>query len=196
MFIGSKVNHHKKYGEGVVEDLVIKSENELNSLITVRFNSGEVKKFPISIFTTNEFMSIEDKDAIEYVLNLKAEKDKLDKEKAILREKTLREKVYIPSYNLDEVEKEVKKEDWEKAFKVADTHRFANESRAVVMDSDLVFINASAAMRYINARVKDCDKIYKSCELKKKRFLNHTWSYATKDNILAIINSFEENNEK
>ena len=196
MFIGSKVNHHKKYGEGVVEDLVIKSENELNSLITVRFNSGEVKKFPISIFITNEFMSIEDKDAIEYVLSLKAEKDLKDKEKAALREKAYKEKVYIPSYNLDEVEKEVKKEDWEKALKVADTYRFANESRAVVMDSDLVFINASAAMRYINARVKDCDKIYKSCELRNKRFMNHHWSYATKANIIAIINSIEENNEK
>ena len=196
MFIGSKVNHHKKYGKGIITDLSVKPDNELNSIITVKFDSKEIKKFPISIFVSDNFMSIEDEDAINYVLNLKKEKDKIDKEKAILREKTLKEKVYIPSYNLDEVEREVKKEDWEKALKVADTHRFANESRAVVMDSDLVFINASAAMRYINARVKDCDKIYKSCELKKKRFLNHTWSYATKDNILAIINSFEESNEK
>lgn len=196
MFIGSKVNHYKKYGEGSIVDLVVKPENELGSIITVNFNSGDVRKFPVSIFVENDFMSIEDNKAMNYLSALKDEKNKKDKEKAILKEKAHKEKIYIPSYNLDEVEKEVKKEDWEKALKVADTHRFANESRAVVMDSDLVFINASAAMRYIKARVKDCDKIYKTCELRNKRFMNHHWSYATKENIKAIIDEFEENNDK
>ncbi len=187
MFIDSRVNHHSKYGEGIIINFVIKPEDEISSIITVNFDSGEVKKFPIYVFIDTDFMSIEDEKAMEYLSILKERREVEKKEKALLKEKALKERIYIPSYNLDEVEKEVKREDWEKALRVADTHRFANESRAVIMDSDLVFINASAAMRYMNARVKDCDKIYKVCELNNKRFMNHHWSYATKDNISAIL---------
>lgn len=196
MFIDSRVNH-KNFGEGTVADITMKPENELDSIITVNFDSGEVKKFLISMFVDeklHDIMSLKDEEAMSYLSTLKKEKEDREKEKAILREKAIKERIYIPSYKLDEVEREVKKEDWERALVVADTYRFANESRAVIMDSDLVFINASAAMRYINARVKDCDKIYKVCELHNKRFMNHHWSYATKDNIVAIIEEMNKVN--
>lgn len=193
MFIGSKVNH-KKYGEGVIKNLEVKPNvSELNSLVTIEFNSGEVKKFPISIFgKINNFATLEDEEAISYIQVLEEEFAKKKLEEKIKAKEAREAKVYIPSYNLDEVEREVKKEDWERAAKVAEVHRFPNESRAVVMDSDLVFINASAAMRYIEARVKDCDKIYKSCDLRNNKFMNHFWSYASKENINAIIKKLEE----
>ena len=73
---------------------------------------------------------------------------------------------------------------------MAGNHRFPNESRAVVMDSDLIFINASAAMRYMESRIKDCDKIYKACENNNK-FQGHNWSYASRDAIDHIISLFE-----
>ena len=135
---------------------------------------------------------MEDEEAISYIQVLEEEFAKKKLEEKIKAKEAREAKVYIPSYNLDEVEREVKKEDWERAAKVAEVHRFPNESRAVVMDSDLVFINASAAMRYIEARVKDCDKIYKSCDLRNNKFMNHFWSYASKENINAIIKKLEE----
>lgn len=197
MFIGSTVIH-KKYGEGIITDLNIRPENELSSIITVNFNSGEVKKFAISMFVDDKFcniVSLEDEKAISYISALKEEYDKKEIEKREQRKKILESKIYVPSYNLNEVEKEVSKEDWEKAFKVAESYRFPNESRAVVMDSDLVFINAATALRYIEAREKDGDKLYKSCDLRNKRFMGHHWSYASKDNIRAIINKLEEVND-
>ena len=68
MFIGSTVIH-KKYGEGIITDLNIRSENELSSIITVNFNSGEIKKFAISMFVDDKFcniISLEDEKAISY----------------------------------------------------------------------------------------------------------------------------------
>ena len=193
MFINSKVNH-KKFGEGVIKELEVKPNvSELNSSVTIEFNTGEIKKFPIYIFGKKKnFSTIEDEAAISYIHALEEEEEKREIEERIRRKEAREAKVYIPSYNLDEVEREVKKEDWEKALKVAEVHRFPNESRAVVMDSDLVFINASAAMRYIGARVKDCDKIYKSCDIRNNKFMNHFWSYASRENIQAIIKKLEE----
>ena len=194
MFINSTVTH-TKYGKGIITELEIRPDNELTSLVTIRFDSGEIKKFPIRILIDDKFAKIDDEEAVNYISDLKKEEEKKRLEEMEIRKKALEKKIYIPSYNLDEVEREVKKEDWEKALNVAESYRFPNESRAVVMDSDLVFINASAAMRYIEARVKDCDKIYKACETKKNKFLNHVWSYASKDNISAIIKKIEESDK-
>lgn len=189
MFIDSKINH-KKYGVGTITDLEVNSESELKSKVTVKFDSGETKKFPISIFGDNKFATINDDKVVEYVSGLTREEEEKKAKKLEEARKAFKQKIYIPSYNLDEIEKEVKREDWEKAAEVADKYRFPNESRAVVMDSDLVFINASAAMRYIEARVKDGDKLYKSCETKRK-FMGHHWSYAPKETIEAIILEME-----
>lgn len=190
MFIDSRVSH-KTYGNGIVTDLEVNPENELNSKITVEFESGETKKFPIKIFENDKFATINDNKVVDYVAALIKEDEENKARKAEEARKIFEKRIYIPKYNLDEVEREVSKEDWEKAASVADKYRFSNESRAVVMDSDLVFINASAAMRYIEARIKDCDKIYKSCDSKKK-FMGHHWSYATKETIEAIISEMED----
>lgn len=191
MFIDSKVNH-KKYGKGTITNLEINPENELKSKVTIDFESGVYsKKFPIDIFGDTKFATINDDKAVEYVSSLRKEEEEKKAKKLEEARKKREQEIYIPSYNLDEIEKEVSVEDWKKAASVAGKYRFPNESRAVVMDSDLVFINAAAAMRYIESRAKDGDKLYKSCDINRK-FMGHHWSYASKETVEAIIAKIED----
>lgn len=183
MFINSKVNHIK-FGPGIITQFELNPLNELESKLVIEFSEyedGKIATFLIGAF--EKFLTTEDEQINSYVNKLLEEKKQSEELK---RKQKLESIVYIPKYDLDEVDKEVTKEQWEAAAKVAGSYRFANESRAVIMDSDLVFINASAAMRYINARVKDCDKIYKACET-NKNFLGSKWSYASRDTIENII---------
>lgn len=185
MFINARVNH-KKFGPGVVENLELNPIEEIKSKVVVKFDSGKISKFIITSFGSNGFFTTDDKEIIPYI-------NKLEKEHRETMNKKLEEECrkikHIPVYHLDEIEKEVTKENWERAYKVAESYRFPNESRAVIMDSDLVFINASAAMKYMDARIKDCDKIYKACENGKK-FLGSHWKYANRECIKHIIESF------
>lgn len=191
MFIDANVDH-KKFGSGIITDIEINPVNQIKSKVTVKFDGGKISKFSIEAFGSNGFFTTNDEAIIPFVDKLKEEEE--EKKKEAIR-KRVEKIVYVPSYNLDEVEREVTREDWERAAKVANSYRFPNESRAVVMDEDLVFINASAAMRYMNSRIKDCDKIYKSCDNNKK-YLGHHWSYASKETIDRIIEFFEkEENE-
>lgn len=191
MFIGAKVRHKsEKFGTGIIKDLEINSENQLSSKVLVEFDNGITTKFSIKSFEENGMFTTNDKEIIPFVETIKSEAEakRLAKLKAIAESI-----VYIPSYNKDEYNKQVTKADWEKAMKVANDYRFPHESRAVIMDSDLIFINASAAMRYMESRIKDCDKIYKACESGKK-FLGCAWKYANKEDIEHIINTFEDSN--
>lgn len=189
MFIGANVNHKNtaKFGTGVITDLEINPEDQLKSKVSVQFNNGAFSKFSIKAFEENGFFTTDDEDIIPFVEKLKVESE--EKRKAELKRKA-ESIVYVPSYDINEYDKEVTKEDWIKAAEVAGNYRFPNESRAVVMDSDLIFINASAAMRYMGSRIKDCDKIYKACENNNK-FQGHSWSYASRDAIDHIISLFE-----
>ena len=192
MFIGANVVHKSsKFGAGIVKDLEMNPTDGLASKVTVEFENGIITKFSIKAFEKNGMFTTDDEEIIPFVENLKEESEKA----RLARLKEIAETiVYIPSHNLDEYGKEVTKEDWEKAAKVASDYRFPYESRAVVMDSDMVFINASAAMRYVESRIKDCDKIYKSCESGTK-FLGHDWKYATKEEINHIIETFDTEKE-
>lgn len=190
MFIDTKVSH-KMFGAGIIKDLEMNSSDTLKSRVVVEFDSGKISKFTMSSFSSDGFFTTDDEAIIPFVDKLIEEK--INKEKEELKAK-LESKVFIPSYKYDEVEREVTKEDWLNAYKVAESYRFPNESRAVVMDSDLIFINASAAMKYMKARVKDCDKIYKACENRKK-FLGSHWEYANRESIKHIIDLFDESEE-
>lgn len=187
MFIESKVNH-KIFGSGIITNIEINPINQIKSKITINFDSGKISKFSIEAFGSDGFFTTDDEEIIPFVDNLKEEEEKKRKEAIRKRAESI---VYIPSYNFNEIEREVTKEDWEKAAKVAEVYRFPNESRAVVMDEDLIFINASAALRYIEARIKDGDKLYKSCD-KNKKYLGHYWKYASKEQINHIIKLFEK----
>ncbi len=184
MFIGANVVHNNsKFGSGKIVDFEINSENPIKSKVSVKFDNGISSKFVITSFGNNGFFKTDDENIIQFVDQLKFEAEEKIKEDIKKKAESI---VYIPSCTINEYGKEVSKSDWEKALAVADTYRFPNESRAVIMDSDLIFINASAAMRFLEARVKDCDKIYKVCG-SKKRFLSHYWNYATKNDIEHII---------
>lgn len=188
MFNETKVTH-KKYGNGIVTDFEIDPEDQLKSKVSVKFDdTNEIKKFAMLAFAADGFFKTDDDSIIPFVEQLKIESE--EKHKAEIRRRA--EAIeYIPSYELNEVGVEVSKADWEKAMAVAGNYRFPNESRAVVMDSDLIFINASAAMRYMESRIKDCDKIYKACEAGNK-FLGHTWGYASREAIEHIISLIED----
>lgn len=183
MFVDSEVKHIK-FGSGIIRQFELNPVNELESKLVIEFpeyENGKIAMFVVEAF--EKFLTTENEQINSYVSKLLEEKKQ---KKELKRKQRLESIVYIPKYDLDEGEREVTKEQWQAAAKVAGSYRFANESRAVVMDSDLVFINASAAMRYINARVKDCDKIYKACETNKS-FLGSKWSYASREIIENII---------
>lgn len=193
MIINASVNH-KKWGNGIITNLEVDSENMLKSKITVEFDDGYTTKFILDSLKKGGFLSIEDDEVNSFIEGLEAEKAAKDEAKRIERIRKAEEaKIRIPHYNLDETEREVTIEDWKKAYKVAESYRFAYESRAVT-NGDLVFINASAAMRVMGANVKACDNIYKSCENGKK-YLDNKWMYASKEVIENIIKEIEGDND-
>lgn len=54
-----------------------------------------------------------------------------------------------------------------------------------------MFINASAALRYMNLSPKSGDKLYAVCERYTKKYLRHSWRYATKSDINKYIEYLE-----
>ena len=199
MFLNERVNH-KKFGAGVITDINLNPQDEFKSLVEVKFDSGETKKISVSAFSSKMgFITSENPEVIEYVDNLEKESNK-NKQKRIesivaaIPDKA--DKLNNISYcEFDEEEREVTIEEWEQAASVAGDYRFYGESRAVVMDKKKVFINASAGCRFIEARVKDGDKLYKACEAGNK-FSGHKWAYATRQEIEKVMELMEENETK
>ena len=177
---------HKKYGHGVIVDLEIDPVDELNSKIKVRFDDKTEKKFGLGMF--NKFFTTDNDNIVELVDGL-IERKRIDEEN---KKKNTSEKIkkFIVVNNY-------LKEDWEKAYKVAEEHRFKFEQRSIIMDDEIIFINASDALRYIDANTRKGDEVYATCELSKKHkvFLSHEWRYATKEEIKNIIDNLEEVND-
>ena len=187
MFIDTKVVHNK-YGQGIITEFEINTLNKIKSKITVAFDSGETKKFSLEAFTGKKFLTTENTEIIEFVEELLKKQEEEAKAKAAVVEEV---KEYSPFGQYS-------KEDWEKAYKVAEEHRFKYESRAVVMDDDIIFISAGDALRYIDVDTRRGDQLYAACELAKKHkvFMAHEWKYATKAEIRKLIERFEDDTER
>lgn len=188
MFNGSAITHNK-FGKGIITAFNVNAENELDSKVTVTFESGEVKKFGLK--SIDGFLQGLSDEELSYIKNLKEEQAKKEEE----ARKALAEKCRnIPKYDYDENGVEVTLDMWKKAYEVAGDYRFAYESRAVVMNEDLVFINATAGCKYIGLNHKSATKLYKACEIGSKEFGEH-WTYASKEVIKNIIDKWGENEE-
>ena len=190
MFIDAVVNH-VKFGKGVITDLNVNPESFIKSNVIVKFDSGKISKFTIKAFASNGFFETDDDNIAPFV-------DDLIKKEDIAKQEKLKECVdalnYIPQHPYDEYENKVTKNAWIEAASVAGEYRFQSESRAVVMDGELVFINATAAIKYCKSKVKDCNRLYKACESNSK-YIDHKWSYAEKETIESIIARFDESND-
>lgn len=188
MFINAKVVHNK-YGKGVITDLEINAKDQLKSLITVEFNDNVVKKFAMEAFKDNKFFTTDDEEIIPFVNGIIEENKKKEEEAAKKAEKE--RKVYYPVI-------EYAKEEWEKAYKVAEEHRFKYESRAVIIDDDIIFISASDALKHLGIDPKNGDKVYAVCDVPKKKhkiLYGHEWEYATKADIKNILDKYEVVND-
>lgn len=193
MFKGERVSH-KKFGNGIIIDFEMNSQDTFKSIIKVEFDDGNVKRLAIAAMAPSMgLMKSENNDTMEFVEKLEKESKESHKKVIEIKKKIART---IPHYSENEEGKEVTLEDWKEAYRVADEYRFPNESRAVVMDNKCVFINASAGCRYIEINPKQCDKVYKSAEGKIGKFMGHKWKYASKDVIQNIIDKMEEGEEK
>ena len=187
MFIDTKVVHNK-YGQGIITEFEVNALNGIKSKITVAFDSGETKKFSLEAFTGKKFLTTENTEIIEFVEELLKKQEEEAKAKAIVVEEI---KEYSPFGQYT-------KADWEKAYKVAEEHRFKYENRAVIMDDDIIFISAADGLRYIEADTKKGDQLYAACELSKKHkvFMAHEWRYAKKAEIRKLIERFEDDTER
>lgn len=180
MLVNSVIKHNK-YGSGKVVDYSANSSDALKSTITVEFEDGITKKFGVSLID-KMFEDIPE-DFIDYINGVREESEA--KRKAYLD--TFDDRKPIKKADVcyfDRDQKEVTEEDWKRAYEVAGKYRFYHESRAVVMDNSMIFINAAAALRYIESRPEDGDKLYQVCEKGKGRFLSHRWRYASKEDIM------------
>ena len=193
MFINERVNH-KKFGEGVITDINTKDGNLAEATLYITFDKVGDKKLSITAFgSKNGFMTSDNPETIPFVDNLIEE---AEAKKAVIFEKKMKRISYIPPHSYDETgQREVTVENWAKAMEVAGEYRFPNESRAVVMDRECIFINASAGCRHIEIDIKSCNKIYEVCDNKAKSFMGHKWKYATKEQIQNIIDKMIEEKE-
>lgn len=109
----------------------------------------------------------------------------------------------INTNHLDEEGKTLTIEAWKEAEEVADTPRKRYERRAVVVDGDELYINASAAIEHMplfrwyregkgsdRDPRKDADIFYKKCET-DHNFLGVFVAYATKEDISKVIEEME-----
>lgn len=193
MIINERVNH-KTYGAGIVTNMEIIDTDELKARISVKFDSLDTtKKFALEAFKSSGFFTSENPETAEYVDSLIETK----KEKERVFWESASKPVIATKYSrVDDLDEKVSKERWEKAFEVAENYRFPYESRAVVMDDDMIYINASAGCRAAEVDPKTCNHIYDRCDRKKKgKYAGSNWRYATKEEIRNIINDLEEGND-
>lgn len=193
MIINERVNH-KTYGAGIVTNTEIIDADELNARVLVKFDSLDTtKKFALEAFKSNGFFTSENPETAEYVDSLIETK----KEKERIFWESASKPVIVTKYSrVDDLDEKVSKERWEKAFEVAENYRFPYESRAVVMDDDIIYINASAGCIAAEVDPKTCNHVYDRCDGKKKgKYAGSNWRYATKEEIRNIINDLEEGND-
>lgn len=190
MFIDTKVQH-KKFGFGIITDIEIDSVDMLKSKVTVTFDNGKVSKFGLLFFGKDGFFTAESDEIVKFVETLKEEEELKKAEK--IKDTFVKDEIFPKKYKWDERKKIVTKSDWEKALECADTYRFRFERRAVIMDGEIAFINALAAMIYLDIQSHASDRIYKACE---NNFIlyDHSWEYATKNQIKHIIDTYDESN--
>lgn len=109
---------------------------------------------------------------------------------------------------LDEEGKTITLENWKEAEEVAETPRKRYERRAVIVDGDELYINASAAIEHMplfrwyregkgseRDPRKDADIFYKKCET-DHNFLGVFVAYATKEEIGKVIEELESKVEE
>ena len=182
---------HKTFGVGKVEELEV--DTLANAKIYVQFSPNYGTR-SFLIRTLTDFFSDLSVDLRQLSCDAAEEKRLLDeKQRMRMREianniKPIEHKV---TYEFDEEERELTSEDWRRAYRVAGEQRFLHQQRAVVMDTGVMFINASAALRYMNLSPKSGDKLYAVCERYTKKYLRHSWRYATKSDINRYIEYLE-----
>ena len=198
MFDNNERVKHFKFGEGTVINFDI-NDDILNSIVNIKFDSGETKKIALKAFGPNNygkvFIVCEDSEVRPFVDSLLEEEK--EKKVQLLKSRKLNKKIDLSKvYKYDEHERVVTKEDWEKCYKLAETYRFFHESRAVVMDDEMVFINAACGLRYCEADPRNGDKVYERCEgIYRSKYAGAKWRYAKKDEIKQILDNWKEETE-
>ena len=190
MFVNANVAH-QKYGKGIVTDVEINDIEELKSKVTVSFDSGEVKKFNFE--TAVNFLTGLEAEA-KYVDGLKEEALEKAQKKLKLKVEALK---HIPAHKYDEDGELVTLERWQRALAVADDPRAFKESRAVIMNDESVFINASAGCRHIGLDHRSATGVYKACEgYDRGRFNGEDWTYASSEVLSNLIKRLEAGEER
>lgn len=178
MIIGSSISH-RKFGRGVVADVNVPLTLDSTVSIIVRFDDDNYGTKKFAVTTVNNFFTDVDDDIIVLSNKVTAERAFAEKVKADERTKLLSS--LVPC-EVDEFDNSVSIESWLAAYSVAGTFRSQHESRAVVLNNNMIFINAASALRYIGSRAKDGDKLYAICE-EGKSGRKRNWRYATKEDI-------------
>lgn len=87
MFDNTKVTH-RTYGKGTITHIEIDPKKELDSHITVTFDSGEEKLFPMKVFYDDRYFSeVGDPEISEFVKSLMTEDD-IPKKRQLIRYNT------------------------------------------------------------------------------------------------------------
>ena len=192
MFLGERVKH-VKFGEGVITDFVINSEDAYKSYVSVLFDDATFRNIAIEVFGTryNGMMVSENTEVRPYVDKLEDE-SKLKKEikiKNILNKWEIyssKERVPVKC-DLDETGKVVNLHGWSEVYKEVGKDRLPGEQRAVIMDNKIVFVNAGAAARFLGEDIQDAEKIYEVCG-EDEKYCYHYFEYATREDIEEITN--------
>ena len=110
MFIDERVKH-KVFGFGYITDISMDDTDIFNSILTVEFDSGEIKKISVSAMGSRlGLMESEEIDTMEFVRSIESESANKRKEKVsnVISEWNLNNKKEseIIKYSYDEYEKE------------------------------------------------------------------------------------------
>lgn len=192
-FIGLKVKH-KVYGEGEVVDVDIR-ENEFDYMLSIKF-PNETKKFKLGMF--KNFMTTDDTEFNNFVDTLvEKPKNTFTSLPTINNTEVGKE---IEFYNYDSLGRVLLKEHWEKAITDIGEYRFPYQNRAVVVvNESKVYINSETALTVLEKNPELHELVYLACDKMKKKksvkFLEYDWRYATKEELIYIVNSFEKESE-
>lgn len=169
---------HTKFGRCIIEDINL----EKNHVTAVVEKTAELKTFCLSLIPTSPLFYEVDNDLLVIANDyIKSRESIKQRELDLLLHKVKK----MQRYNLDENRKIVLRQNWKHMYDVADTDREYHESRAIILNDELIFINASAALVYLEQNPKMGHLVYRACEDHKK-YKKSDFRYATKDEIKKL----------
>lgn len=171
------VLNHRTFGEVAVNEISF----EKKRVDVVIKSTGELKPIALSALT-NSFIFKNVPDELLSIIKTLQELEKYEAE--LKRQKALEKLNQITVHNYNEFGENVTKEHWIRMYELAETPRPYHESRAVILvDDSRIFVNASAALRYLESNPKTGNLLYDACDRSNKKYLGCTWRYATKNEI-------------